>query len=72
MLLFKGWNRHDNTGHDQASVKTRKHCPDDGFQSRAVPSSEAETMKSFAKDQSKSGKIYDQPRGPSIKMRFFQ
>jgi hypothetical protein len=56
ILLFRGWNLQDRTAQKKLSSKTRRHWPDEGFHSRDVPSTDAETMKSFATDQSKSVK----------------
>lgn len=56
MLLFTGWNLQAVKPQEWLSFTTRRHCPDAGFHTLAVPSKDAESIKSLVIDQSKSNK----------------
>ena len=53
-LLLLGGNRQQRVLAPAVSANTRRHTPEREFHRRQVPSDDADAMKSFAADQSKS------------------
>ncbi len=54
ILLFRGIKWQERTGEPNVSGSERMSCPETGSHTLAVPSCEADTMKSFERDHAKS------------------